>query len=411
MSVEATNVFLTGATGVVGAEVLRRLIERPETSVTALVRNSASGQEAEERVKSLLESLGYRDFEVFNRVRPVTGDITKHDLGLDASTLTEIKSTCTHFVHCAGKVKLSQSIEEARRHSVTPAKSVIELASASDRLQKVEFVSTIGVAGKLEGEVPEERLCGVNKYHNTYEQSKAEAEVLCFNAIDNGLPMSIHRPSMVVGDSCTGQVSQYQVFYHLCDFLSGRRTCGVLPRFGTQMVDIVPVNYVADCIVDSLFTTASVGKIFHLCNGPSPDLEMEKLRNTVQRIYGEFEVDCIDRLRLPKWVLLTAAWLGKNLGPKHIRGSARALPHLLAYLGRNQVFRSNETQRWMESRGIRRPDPIDYVDRIIRRYIQDSQAPTHKEAENASSVESHVKHATGGASVTAPASEEMVTST
>ena len=58
-----------------------------------------------------------------------------------------------------------------------------------------------------------------------------------------GLPATIHRPSMVVGDSQTGKVIHFQVFYHLCEFLSGRRTLGIVPDTGDAALD----GEVSDC--------------------------------------------------------------------------------------------------------------------------------------------------------------------
>ena len=55
----------------------------------------------------------------------------------------------------------------------------------------------------------------VRTFHNTYEQAKAEAEEYLYPFMaDERLPITIHRPSMVVGDSMTGKAISFQVFYH-----------------------------------------------------------------------------------------------------------------------------------------------------------------------------------------------------
>ena len=110
--------------------------------------------------------------------------------------------------------------------------------------EKLEFISTVGVAGNMSGTVPERAFGEARTFRNSYEEAKAEAETLLLQQIERGLPATIHRPSMVVGDSRDGTIIQFQVFYYLCEFLSGRRTVGVVPETHDIRLDVVPVDYV-----------------------------------------------------------------------------------------------------------------------------------------------------------------------
>jgi nucleoside-diphosphate-sugar epimerase len=84
--------------------------------------------------------------------------------------------------------------------AVGAAHHVVELARACSRLEKVEFVSTVGVGGHR-AVVPETWLTEPRAFHNTYEQAKAEAEAeeSIRGEVERGLPLTVHRPSMVVG--------------------------------------------------------------------------------------------------------------------------------------------------------------------------------------------------------------------
>ncbi len=367
------NVFLTGATGVVGSGLLHSLLDRPSTEVTLLVRADSS-EHAVERTAALLESIGRSPREIGDRVQVVRGDITQANLGMNEKASEKVRSKCTHMVHSAGKVKLNQTIEEARAHSVIPAQQVIAFASSAPLLKKVDVLSTIGVAGRMEGNVLEQRLTIDREYHNTYEQSKAEAEELYWQALADGLPVTLHRPSMVVGDSRTGAIIQHQVFYYLCDFLSGRRTLGILPQFGSQMLDIVPVDYVVQCIVASMFNQESIGQVFHLCSGPSDDLRMSQLCRKVQQTYRKAGIACRSTVRLPKSVFASIAWTLGKIGPETLRRAAKTIPFFLAYLGRRQVFESQRTQSWFARAGIVLPEPAEYLERIVSRYLSDTKA-------------------------------------
>src|SRR6056297_303777 len=183
MATRAGNVFLTGATGVVGSAVLEQLLERTSFDVTVLLR-AESQDEFESKSERLIQSLSPPTQHLHNRVRWVVGDITLEQLGLSEESWEFVTAQCTHIVHSAGKVKLNQSISEARSNSLFTAKQIVQLASCIRNLQKVEVLSTIGVAGCLPGSVPEERLTMERRFHNTYEQAKAEAEEIYWDAIE-----------------------------------------------------------------------------------------------------------------------------------------------------------------------------------------------------------------------------------
>src|SRR6185503_1340820 len=113
---------------------------------------------------------------------------------------------------------------------------------------------------RMRGLVPEELLTG-QAFHNTYESSKAEAERLVLAAIDGGLPVTIHRPSMVVGDSRTGKAIRPQVFQFLAGFLAGGQTAGFVPKLTGVQLDTVPSDYVAAAIHWASRTPKATGRI------------------------------------------------------------------------------------------------------------------------------------------------------
>ena len=366
------HILLTGATGVIGSALLAELLTQKALEVTILIR--AKNQEhLVQRASELLDKLEVPSNEIGRRVHLAMGDITEPNIGLKEEQYEAIQSRVTHIVHSAGKVKLNQSLEEARSNSLFTAKQMIAFAQGAPNLEKADILSTIGVAGCLEGRVPEERLTQQRKFHNTYEQSKAEAEELYWQALADGLPISIHRPSMVVGDSQTGEVLQHQVFYYLCDFLSGRNTLGVLPNMGSQMLDIVPVDYVVRCIVASMFSQQAIGRVFHLCNGPSEVLQIVSLRSTVRHIYLGVGRSCPKIISVSPSIYRVIAWILARLGPRSIRKAARNLPFFLAYLGKSQIFESASTEQWLAPFGIRLPNPDEYLKPVVEHYLNFSK--------------------------------------
>ncbi len=229
--------FITGATGAIGSALVPLLLQSPDVRLILLLR-AESDDDLARRMEALYRFwlVDAGDEGLRKRVRALRGDVTEPDFGLPSGEYRRLCATCTHVVHSAGNVRMNLPIEQARRSAVDSARHIVQLAQACGELEKIEFVSTVGVGGRSHGSVPEEWLHGPRDFHNTYEQAKAEAEEVVRVEVEKGLPLTVHRPSMVVGDSGSGRIIHFQVFYHLCEFLSGRRTCGLSPDFGGALL-------------------------------------------------------------------------------------------------------------------------------------------------------------------------------
>lgn len=249
------------------------------------------------------------------------------------------------------------------------AKHILELAAACTHLEKVEFVSTVGVGGRTDGMLPEEWLMTPRGFHNTYEQAKAEAEEVVRPAVEGGLPLTVHRPSMVVGDSQSGRIIHFQVFYHLCEFLSGRRTFGLAPEFGGARLDIIPADYVARAIAWSSQTSASSGRILHSCSGPALALALNPLRERVRKDFARAGRRLPPVIRLPTRVFSALLSGVSMLMPAEARRAVKTLPVFLDYLATDQTFANHRTQELLAAAGLSVPAPEHYLERVLGYYL------------------------------------------
>ena len=367
------NYFITGATGAIGSALIPILLDDPDTQVCLLLR-AASAENLAERLESLYRfwQIGAADVATRQRVRVLRGDATRPGFGLDDDDYRQLAADSTHIVHSAGNVRMNLPIEKARRSSLDSARQIIALARGCSHLEKVEFVSTVGVGGRTHGLVAEEWLLGDRGFHNTYEQAKAEAEEIVRGELERGLPLTVHRPSMVVGDSGNGRIIHFQVFYHLCEFLSGGRTFGLSPDFGGARLDIVPADYVARTIAWSSTTTASTGRIVHSCSGPTLALPLTPLRERVREIFARSGRRLPPLINLPtsvfKGILGAASWLM----PAEARRAVRTLPVFLDYLATEQSFANHRTQQLLAAAGLAVPAPEQYLEQVLAYYLDRS---------------------------------------
>jgi len=126
---------------------------------------------------------------------------------------------------------------------------MIELAraiAAGGTLRRVVHVSTAYVSGRHAGDFGEGDLDLGQKFRNTYERSKNEAELLLREA--NDLPLAIARPSIVVGHSVSGWTSAFNVLYWPMRAFE-RGLLQEVPARADSIVDFVPVDYVTDGIL------------------------------------------------------------------------------------------------------------------------------------------------------------------
>jgi nucleoside-diphosphate-sugar epimerase len=262
-------IALTGATGFLGMQVLDRILEQTDRQVLALVRAS-DVVSAQRRVAGTLETLYGRADCHPGRVRAVPADLTRPAFGLDADTWARLARSCGAVVHCAASVSFGLELAEARAINVGGSRQVLALARrarAEGVLERFVHVSTAYVAGDTGGVFLESQRDIGQGFRNTYERTKLESELAVAESLDE-LAGVVVRPSIVVGERESGWTPTFNVIYPpLRAFSTG--SIDVVPGRPEGIVDIVPVDYVADAIVQLLLRRPDVGGTLHLVAGRS----------------------------------------------------------------------------------------------------------------------------------------------
>ncbi|MBV9605734.1 MAG: SDR family oxidoreductase [Solirubrobacterales bacterium] len=261
------TVLLTGATGFVGMELLVRYLERTERHVLAIVR-AGSDESARERMEAVLGNLfGDQAGRYGDRVTAVAGDMTAPRLGLDPGRWDWLAADSTMIVHCAASVSFGLSLDEARAVNVEGTRRMLELAGRAQALGGLERyaqVSTAYVAGTHAGRFCESDLDVGQSFNNSYEQSKFESEQLVRS--HPGLPFTIFRPSIVVGDRTSGWTAAFNVLYWPLRALA-RGLFPAVPAVASAPVDVVSIDYVADGIHELCESPGGIRQTYHLTAG------------------------------------------------------------------------------------------------------------------------------------------------
>ena len=256
--------LLTGATGFVGQAVLARLLERTDRDVHVLVR--ASSQEgAQARVDGILHALFGDPRRHADRVHATRGDLLRPGLGVDVATRARLTDEIDEILHAGASVSFNLSLDKSRAINVAGTRRVLELAEACRRLRRLTYVSTAYVAGDRRDTATEDELDIGQGFRNAYEQSKHEAERMVRARCDR-LPLTIVRPSIVVGERGTGWTSSFNVIYGpLRAFASGAYR--ILPGRSGAVIDVVTVDHVAAAVLALTAAPQAQGGTFHVVAG------------------------------------------------------------------------------------------------------------------------------------------------
>ncbi|MBW3608922.1 MAG: SDR family oxidoreductase [Actinobacteria bacterium] len=255
------TLLLTGATGFVGMELLARLVSSPAPSaqpVVALIR-AADDAHATRRLHATLLSVFGAVAPYAQRVTAVAGDLERPGLGVDPA----LADSVSEIVHGAASVSFELALERSRAINVEGTRRVLAFAARCRRLRRLTYVSTAYVAGRHRGVFGEDDYDLGQRFRNPYEQSKFEAEGLVRAAAAAGLPVTIARPSIVVGDRHSGWTASFNVLYWPLRALA-KGAYPILPARRNAPVDVVSVDYVADAICALHRMAAAEGATFHL---------------------------------------------------------------------------------------------------------------------------------------------------
>ena len=352
-SINTGDVLLTGSTGFVGMELLARYLQRGDRNVVTLVRADDHAA-AQARVDAVLENLFGEEAGYYSpRVHALAADMTAPDLGLTEAERTELAQRVTKIVHSAASVSFTLPLDEARAINLEGTRRMLELAELAREhggLECYAHISTAFVAGDHAGAFAECDADVGQTFHNSYEQSKFEAEQLVRS--HEGLPYTILRPSIVVGDRNNGWTSAFNVLYWpLRAFARGLFTA--VPAVASAPVDVVSIDYVADAAYQLCETSCGNRATYHLTAGEHASTIAE-LAGLASRYF---------RKPVPR-VVTPAEFATMTLGAAE-RKALEAGSEYFPYFCMEGTFDDRETRKRLEPDGITTIPLRDYVDKLL----------------------------------------------
>ena len=350
------TILVTGATGLVGRDVVTRLLARHrDLHVVAIVRDPARWVAA-----------AHAERWPVDRVSMLVGDVTRPGLGLAADARAALASRVDAVLHCAADTSFSRPLAESRLANADGTAHVLDVVDGWSRAVRFAHVSTAYVAGRRTGLVPEEAADARHGWVNAYEQSKAEAE-----EIVRATPLDwvVIRPSTIVCDAA-GMVAQPNAVHRGLRVYHGG-LAAMLPGGPAATLDVVTSDWVAEGVARIALAPQAGGRTYHLCagDGAIPVDEMLDLTWDVWARDPDWRRRSIARpavADLATWDAFTAAV--EETGSTRLAGVLRSLAHFVPQLALPKRFATGAADALL---GARAPRVADFWPRMLAHLASD----------------------------------------
>ncbi|MBM7580935.1 SDR family NAD(P)-dependent oxidoreductase [Jeotgalibacillus terrae] len=260
------NIMLTGATGFVGSKLMLSLLDKGHT-LYPVVRSR-------KKINQFIEKIPSDQTE---RIHPVEGDITQPDFGITEAE--SLNGKIDILYHTAAFLSFDpKDREKTFTANVDGTAHALELAEKL-QIPALYHVSTAYTSG-LSDIAAEEIHSTERAFVNDYEESKNHAEHIVWEK-RNEMKISIFRPSIIVGDTSTGEADTTFALYGLLKAVALLKKLIARGRVSEDKMikllcdpeaanNVVPVNYVVD-VLTAAADHAEAGTIYHISNNKAPD--------------------------------------------------------------------------------------------------------------------------------------------
>lgn len=276
------NILLTGATGLVGGELLVTLSRRKEVNKIYCLLRSATEEVAMERLEKVF-NLHDDEFDE-SKIIPVLGNLFDDDLTESLKNNKQLNDIDV-VIHSAANTSFSRFNDDAvEKANIGGLTKILLWAKELPHLKTFLYIGTATICGKdvkdriiHEDESPNLDATHLVKY--TYTKMKGELLIREHLPEDKIL---IARPSIIMGDS-RPIIPRSPVILWAMATINHLR---LIPVNEHSQLDIIPVDYAAHAIVKLLFSKRKYS-VYHISAGEEGATTALRLSETLSAYFDE----------------------------------------------------------------------------------------------------------------------------
>ena len=355
----ARRVFLTGATGFLGAFLLDSLLSRTDAEVYCLIRpRGGVNADPVAPIRANLRRYGLWRPARAERILPVVGDLGKPLLSMPEDGFEDLARNLDLVVHNGAVVNMVYPYGALKSVNVNGTREVLRLACLHET-KPVHHVSTNGIFA------PGTPLCRedanldalAETREDGYGQSKWVAEKLVWQAAGRGLPVAVYRPGNISGHSASGASNPRDLQGAL---IAESLRLGKAPQLDGWRMEMTPVDFVSHAICHLAGEPEALGQVFHLAD-PNPV--------SAERVFSWLEEAGypLERLDYADWLRASRESLRRDAEGEDVVGGILGGAPETHELWDGNVCDDSNTRRVMQGSGLRRPQ-IDAA--LLRNYAR-----------------------------------------
>jgi len=349
-----SRVLLTGATGLIGGEVLRALLAFGVREVWTLVRRGQRSTPAR-RITDRMRRSGTRLDGAASFVHAVAGDMRCAGVGLSPDDAENIRTAIDLVIHCAGETSFIRNAECVDTN-IAGMRNLIDLVRQCERAPMIVYVSTAANTGAVTHAcLGEDDGCQPdNDHHNEYTRSKAVAERVL---VDSGLSVLVVRPSMVLSAGLRDREFARAILW----FVPLLQRFDAVPVDPSSRLDIVPVDFVARSIVRLMAVRNRRWGCYHLSAGPRGATTCEAFSRYLDDYF---------RREKPLRLVPPGQWdrhfHQRYLRTRHHRKLFGTFRYYLPFLNMDVVYDNRRLREEIGDDGVRVPAATEYAGDLLR---------------------------------------------
>ncbi len=358
--------FITGVTGVLASEFLAEVITQIPNAQCWLLVRSADPEKAQRRIDNLLRYL-FTDENLMARasqnVQAICGDVGERRLGMTDSDWNVVSQTTHYIIHAAAETDLNAPLARATKVNINGVRNILQLAAAcGSNLKRLLHVSTAYISGAKTGTISTEELYEEVPPCDHYQLTKRKGELL-LRAYLKTIPITIIRPTIIMGNSINGRCLKFRTPYYPLQQLYNRIPL-VLPVAKGGNLEMIPADWAAQVMLKMVLDPNTIGRCFHLSNGDKVmnNLEYKHVVYEAFQAVGEAR-NVLHYLPFPLYRLFVSPMLKKRGAKGYaLDESARYYRNYATY---KRVFDNSTTMALLNQYHLTPPEIEDYFPKVM----------------------------------------------
>ncbi len=351
---EDTNILMTGATGLIGGELVRRLVHSGVGRISCLIRPQ-TGRSAQDRLRERFQHS--RDSALLGAevpVEAVAGDVTAPRFGMTDRDFARVTDSVDMIIHCASELSFIRDIS-CRETNIAGMENLISLTRSCRRSPLIVHISTATVCGTVANRcvVETDDTDTGEGHYNEYTRSKLVAEQVLRAS---GLPALVVRPSIVL----SAQLPAEQFAKAILWFLPLLNEFEAVPINPNSRVDVVPVSFVVEAMLRLLQSPRREHDCYHISAGDAGAMRCGQVASYLDAYYN----------RSAPLILIHPEEWTREMHRRYVRTARQrkffaTLKYYLPFLNMDVVYDNSRLGSTLGRKALEIPHVTEYIGQLL----------------------------------------------